>query len=148
MCKLTKNVKGARRGWKVVLVEDTTGKVYSPATGVEYAAGKPVTPFSGDPALRSNHFYPWLSVEGCTSYDENMVGRTCVFALKPVADALLGRLNGWGVYKKGVCAPSARSLGYSYKLAEMTVSGGTMSGMYGDNKVFGGKFIDKMEVLD
>lgn len=141
MCNLFEAIAEEKyTGWKAVLVHTESGRMYSPATGVEYAAGKPVTPFSGVTRLRDSTFANDLATEDHAAYSENMVGRTCVFM--SLDDALQT--------KRSLACHSILdgevdvSDDYDLAVVSMTVSGELMRGEYGDEPVVGGKFIEEI----
>ena len=127
MCKLTNKIDIVTAyGYKIVIKEH--GKFYSPIMGIEYKEGPVEIPLVQKNSVEtvSSDILIDRSERGC--FEENMVGRTCIFLDKEVA---LDQLKSWKDYcdKKLV-------------LVRIAVSGDLMVGNYGSYQhVIGGKNI-------
>lgn len=153
MCHLNKKYDGEKfAGYKVVLLHEETGKMYSPATGVEYVAGEPVQEYDNKPIrLKTDNFDPWLNVPRSTSYEYNMVGRTCAFVNAQNAESLRRRLTCTDVsVVDGDCAELE---GYTPRVVKAVLSKELIAGTYGIDaynhgiEVVGGRFIESIELM-
>ena len=97
MCRIIKISRAKKAvGYKVVLLDKDSGKLYSPATFVEYKPGKVPSFTPGDKYYKNTYgerirtFFvpPTEMAKGGFAYNERMAGKTAVFLRKRDAKQL------------------------------------------------------------
>lgn len=131
MCDLKNRIEEKEvTGYKVVIEID--GKYYSLCTGVEYEVG-----LVKIPRVQKNYvpdvIINNLLKEGSIGYNENMIGRTCVF------ESIL-----YAIRLQQECIESRKG---KFPIIKMTLKNDLMSGTYDGDTVYGGRYIVSMEEL-
>lgn len=147
MCDLTEQYKHKTfTGYKVVLVDNKTKKIYSPATGIEYKEGAIKVPKKVNEKHISETFIQHLLNKESSVYRDNMVGRTCVFTKKNHANNAMWQHHN-SMY-------SSKRVTHTLCLAKIKISGDLMSGTYTPTlftdkvPVIGGKNIVSIEICE
>lgn len=128
-------------GYKYVLVNKKTGRVYSPATGVEYVAGQRVPVRRGRARLQDVGFMEDVCLLRSPAFEPDMIGRTCAFVEENNARDMLRMHKGCAVVSNGEDVTEQ----YDKAVAKITLSQSLMRGYY-SGPVVGGKFIEEIEL--
>ena len=129
MCDNLKPTKRRKvRGFKVV-IEDG-GEYYSPAMGIKYVSGEPVTIPKVQRRMSGNFNDEILNPNALSGYREEMVGRTAVFVSRSRAE----------MFARSLSIVLLRPLTTRAKVVSATVTGDLLEGSY-EGKVFAGRVI-------
>ena len=135
MCYLFKKSRmKSFAGYKIVLVDNQTGRVYSPATGVEYKAGPVPRPRRVRDYRRSPYFLDVLDISGYV-YNRDMFGKTAVFVHKRNAVDMARKMS----------VPA--SMGMRVEVVRMKLGVDLWYGAYGKDEVVLGEEILSIEPL-
>lgn len=130
MCEINNKLnRKSFTGYKLVTIKD--GRFYSVVTGVEYIAGKAVTPITMDEIsaeFETNTRWAVRSILDGMFYNEQMVGKTSVFEEKS-------------------CAEYNHNNGLNETIVKMTISEDLHKGVTNDSPVVVGSFIKKITLL-